>query len=168
MKITEKLGLKKPEPSDTFDIQDLNDNADILDKLWEIVYPVGAIYMSASAVSPQDLFGGTWVKIEDRFLLSAGDSYVAGDMGGAATHTLTVDEIPSHDGHLYSNTNSTIGGTAGYYLASSTLTSYGSYGRGWSIHDGNEAHPAGFNKGGGAAHNNMPPYLVVYMWERTA
>ena len=96
MKITEKLGLKKPDPSDTFDVQDFNDNADILDRLWEVVYPVGAVYISTNAASPQDLFGGTWVQLENRFLLGAGSSYTAGDTDGAATHVLTPAQMPEH------------------------------------------------------------------------
>lgn len=153
MKITEKLGLKKPEPSDTFDVQDFNDNADILDKLWEIIYPVGAVYISTNAASPQDLFGGTWVQLENRFLLSAGSSYIAGNTGGSATHTLTVNEIPSHSHPIaYATDWSGAANVAGYSVT---------------------ANPPGkrlgtSNTGGGAAHNNMPPYLVVYMWERTA
>ena len=115
------------------------------------VYPVGSIYMSVNSTSPATLFGGTWEQIQDTFLLSAGSTYTAGDTGGEATHTLTVDEIPSHN-HSYSasTTNSNHSGGDGYhYLAQNYGTTTG-------------------NTGGGLAHNNMPPYLVVYMWKRTA
>ena len=60
------------------------------------IYPVGSIYISANEVSPTTLFGGTWVKIQDRFLLGASDTYANESTGGEATHTLTTNEMPSH------------------------------------------------------------------------
>ena len=62
----------------------------------DMVYPVGAIYMSVNSTNPASLFGGTWEQIKDRFLLSAGDSYSAGSTGGEAEHTLTYGEMPVH------------------------------------------------------------------------
>ena len=59
-------------------------------------WPVGSIYMSMIATSPATLFGGTWVQMENRFLLGAGSGYVAGVTGGEAEHTLTGNEMPSH------------------------------------------------------------------------
>ena len=59
-------------------------------------YPVGSIYMSVNSTSPASLFGGTWEQLKDRFLLGAGDTYTNGSTGGESTHTLTVDEMPSH------------------------------------------------------------------------
>ena len=59
----------------------------ILDK----IHPVGSIYISENSTSPATLFGGTWERVKDRFLLAAGDTYSAGSTGGSATHTLTVD-----------------------------------------------------------------------------
>lgn len=65
-------------------------------QLYDKIYPIGAIYMSINSTDPGTLFGGTWERIKDTFLLSAGDTYSAGATGGEATHTLTVDEMPSH------------------------------------------------------------------------
>jgi microcystin-dependent protein len=65
-------------------------------ELINLVYPVGSIYMSVINTSPANLFGGTWIQIEDTFLLSAGKSYTAGNTGGSATVTLSASEIPSH------------------------------------------------------------------------
>lgn len=62
-----------------------------------LIYPVGSIYMSVASASPATLFGGTWEQLKDRFLLGAGDTYTAGDTGGSASHTLTTDEMPSHN-----------------------------------------------------------------------
>lgn len=64
--------------------------------VFDLVYPVGSIYMSAVEVDPSLLFGGVWEQIKDRFLLAVGDTYEVGSTGGEATHKLTVDEMPSH------------------------------------------------------------------------
>lgn len=67
-------------------------NAAIVD----LIYPVGAIYMSVVNTSPATLFGGTWVAIEDVFLLAKGSTYAAGNTGGAATHQLSTAELATH------------------------------------------------------------------------
>ena len=139
--------------------------------LVDLIYPVGSIYMSVNETNPEVLFGGTWKKIRNRFLLGSSSSYPAGSTGGEATHTLTESEMPSHNGHLSAG----IAGTAPYekgnykgYLDSSTMTAHGDIGRGWNVYSGNEMHPASEAVGGGQPHNNMPPYLAVYIWKRTA
>lgn len=118
------------------------------------VYPVGSIYMSVNSVSPAMLFGGTWEQIEDRFLLAAGTAYTAGDTGGEATHTLTVDEMPSH-----------IHGMQGYWNVSTGSKSTRARSTGGS--DPVDTNGM-FAAGGDQPHNNMPPYLAVYVWKRTA
>lgn len=120
-----------------------------------MVYPVGSIYMSVNNTNPATLFGfGTWEQIKDTFLLSAGDTYTAGDTGGEATHTLTTNEMPSHNhvikGFSYMPSE---GGSIEVLSRNIRPTEYGK---------------TTDNAGGGQAHNNMPPYLVVYMWKRTA
>ena len=136
--------------------------------LFDTVYPVGAIYMSASSTSPASLFGGTWEQIQNRFLLAAGSSYAAGDTGGEATHTLTANEIPSHTHALRANTswgNSETLGAWAQYVNSGTLSDVGSSGGTITTsYYYDVARPTG----GSVAHNNMPPYLVVYVWKRTA
>ena len=67
----------------------------------DMVYPVGAIYMSVNSTNPGNLFGGTWERIKDRFLLAAGDTYAAGSTGGEAKHALSVDELPEHRMAIY-------------------------------------------------------------------
>lgn len=64
--------------------------------LYGLIYPIGSIYLSVNSVDPSTLFGGTWEKIKDRFLLSSGDTYSNGSIGGEASHTLTINEMPSH------------------------------------------------------------------------
>lgn len=116
-------------------------------------YPVGSVYISTVATSPAQLFGGSWEQLQNRFLLGAGSSYSAGSTGGAATHTLTIDEMPRHR-HW---------GSARFDYD----TSSGSHPS--AIADGvNQNSLFSDYVGGGDAHNNMPPYLVVYMWKRVA
>ena len=118
------------------------------------VYPVGSIYMSVNSTSPQTLFGGTWVQLKDRFLLGAGSTYSNGSTGGSATHKLTIDEMPAHTHEIGSVYPFTAGGNLPFLPYTNTATKYND----WGTHI----------RGGDKAHNNMPPYLVVYMWKRTA
>ena len=64
--------------------------------LLDIIYPVGSIYQSTNSTSPASVVGGTWSAIGGRFLLGANSTYTAGSQDGAATVTLTVDQMPSH------------------------------------------------------------------------
>ena len=121
------------------------------------MYPVGSIYMSTVSTNPNTLFGfGTWHRIEGRFLLGASSTYGAGSQGGESNHRLTLDEIPSHSHRQYV--------TAATVSGAGIRTDYSSDAR-------SNAYDQGINTGaagGGKAHNNMPPYLAVYIWERTA
>ena len=140
--------------------------------IFDLIYPVGSFYISAKSTNPATLFGGTWEQIQGRFLLGRSSSYPVGTMGGEATHTLTESEMPSHKGHLSSGIAGGVPmGDGNYegYLNSSVMNPYpgGNY-RGWNVYAGNEMHPASEAVGGGQAHNNMPPYLSVYIWKRTA
>lgn len=65
-------------------------------------HPVGSLYISENATSPAELYGGTWERIEGKFIMGASDSYPAGSTGGSATHTQTDAEMPSHF-HGYGN-----------------------------------------------------------------
>lgn len=126
------------------------------DSLINTVYPVGSIYLSVNSTSPASLFGGTWEQLKDRFLLGAGSSYTAGNTGGAATHKLTVDEMPSHN-HSYSR------GPLFYDEVTDTTNCLSEASSTSTLVAGSTGY-----KGGSQAHNNMPPYLVVYMWKRVS
>ena len=148
-------------------------NAQIVD----LIYPIGSIYMSTNATSPATLFGGKWERIQDRFLLAAGSTYAAGGMDGEATHTLTVDELPDHRHAFTTDSAGSHNHRAGYKRKDA-------YGKGtfdgqhWSNYNAGEVrttsegahtHTGTTNgAGGNGKHNNMPPYLTVYMWKRTA
>lgn len=138
------------------------------------VYPVGSIYMNVNSTNPGTLFGGTWEQIQGRFLLGMSNGYPAGSHGGEEKHTLTEAEMPSHVGHMLSNFADTCytdrgGDTNSYYINSNNVAGLTKYNnRPWKIEDGNEIIMVGTSRGGGQSHNNMPPYLSVYIWKRTA
>lgn len=60
------------------------------------LYPVGSVYISFNSEDPSTLFGGTWERLKDTFLLANGDSYAPNITGGSATKNITVDNLPSH------------------------------------------------------------------------
>lgn len=122
------------------------------------IYPVGSIYMSVNSTNPRTLFGGTWTQLKDRFLLGAGSTYTNGSTGGEASHTLTVNEMPSHSHPQYVTVSS--GGSL------SANCDYDSYSSGNARKSAQNVSTG--TTGGGNSHNNMPPYLVVYMWQRTS
>lgn len=135
----------------------------------DIVYPIGSIYVSTNSTSPAALFGGTWTQIKDRFLLGAGDSYTNGSTGGKATHTLTINEMPNHD-HTVRTTRTE--SYPAYWHSTHTGSTDSS--KGWAYLSTAGSANSGVGSlyvekvGGGAAHDNMPPYLAVYIWQRTA
>lgn len=135
-------------------------------------YPVGSIYLSVTDTDPATLFGGTWERIsQGRFLLGAGanvanttdywgaypagkENFPVGEMGGEVTHTLTVAEMPSHNHPERLEWSNTAGwGVTGYGQGANAVVDQGSV--------------TGAT-GGGKPHNNLPPYLVVFMWKRVS
>lgn len=144
------------------------------------VYPVGSIYTNAtSSTNPSTLLGfGTWVAFgTGRVLVSkaaSGTFATAGATGGEETHTLTTAELASHShgvndsGHTHSMPQD-----MAYTDASDRLTYSGgnrqAYGHGAaSVTNSSSTGISIQNSGSGSAHNNLQPYIVVYMWQRTA
>lgn len=137
-------------------------------RIWKECYPVGSIYMSVNSTDPSTLFGGSWERIQDTFLLASGSTYGAGTTGGSAKATLPshTHTVGSNDYQLWvakrgsgsAEEGGKISGSAKYYagaLGGSTdnykwLASVDSEG----VSDVSQA--------------NMPPYLAVYVWKRTA
>lgn len=148
--------------------------------LLDMVYPIGAIYISVSDVSPETFLGGTWEQIKDSFILAAGDTYEAGSSGGSAdaiipyhNHSVDAVSIASSGAH----TNHTMKGYGAVLGSGSTGWRFGSGGGDTAnniIQGGAHTHsvPAHNTNYAGASGNttgaNMPPYLTAYMWKRTA
>lgn len=178
-------------------IQGKTGDVDLLD----LVHPVGSVYISLSPTNPEKLFGGKWEQIKGRFLLSADTSYKAGATGGEVSHTLTIDEMPSHqhggltgsNGH-HTHTRGTMNIT-GEFGADDRMGNHykGAFYKGGGSDTGSQRSEYGFYfafdasrtwtgetsvapdhnhtikaEGANKAHNNMPPYLVTYMWQRVA
>ena len=139
--------------------------------LVDLIYPLGAIYITTSAVSPSSIWAGTtWVAYgEGRTMIGHGagagltDRPTVEATGGAETHTLTKAEIPPHTHTLddiYRDAVSTPGEIAS--------------GGGWADQPRNLLSQLNTTADGsadglqGLAHNNMQPYIVTYMWKRTA
>lgn len=124
--------------------------------LIDLVYPIGSYYeTSDSTFNPNATWGGTWVlEAEGLVHIGAGANYTIGDTGGEETHTLTTNEMPNHN-HNSSEDSYGLGmivGTAGQI---------------YGVWSGTTGYKTG-STGGGQAHNNMQPYIVVNRWHRTA
>lgn len=126
-----------------------------------LIYPVGSIYMSITNVSPATFIGGTWQRIQDVFLLAAGNTYSAGSTGGEASHALTSEENGPHTHAIYVRLG--IPGNTSMEAITASAYDYAS-----PAEDVSMAASILKSSGSGQAHNNMPPYLAVYMWKRTA
>ena len=162
-------------------------------------YPVGSIYMSVNNTNPGTLFGGTWEQIQDRFLLAAGNTYTGGSTGGSASvnlshshvvnahhhslpantgsHTLTVDQIPSHRHSLPSvdTTSGSQGLRNGTYYQGGwwgnweeTTATGGGQGHSHTIGGNTGDDTPGTNSQLPSNQSILPPYLTVYVWKRTA
>ena len=125
-------------------------------------YPVGSIYLSVNDTSPAELFGGTWEQIKDRFLLAVGDTYTAGSTGGEATHKLTKEEMPRH------THNALINGKWAISEDAINTNAFAGNSYAWVKNDLIARISCNDYTGGDQAHNNLPPYLAVYVWKRVA
>ena len=126
--------------------------------LLDLFYPIGRLYISTDPTDPSTFLGGTWERLKDRFLLAAGDTYAAGSTGGEATHKLTVNEMPSHY-HDFAHS-----GRAVYWDSNLSSVAGATGGNTLQVTWDTKTE----NTGGGQAHNNMPPYIAVYVWRRIA
>ena len=81
--------------------------------IYNLIYPVGSIYLSVNSVDPSTIFGGTWEQIKDTFLLSSGDTYSIGSTGGNSSTTLEIANLPSHN-HTGTTGNQSANHTHGF------------------------------------------------------
>lgn len=222
MKYTNNLNLKKPEQTEFYNVDDFNENADKLDEainglntrvtpikiggtgannaadacknlgIVDMIYPVGSLYWSKKPTNPEELFGGKWTQIKDKFILAAGDTYNAGATGGEAKHQLTADEMPAHVHRLaFGTTNVSFSfsirsqskDAANVLAGTNTTVTRREHNSGYAVEPSSAGYwyrdELSFNQGitptgtidstgGNLPHNNMPPYVTYYCWERTA
>ena len=167
----------------------------VINDVINAIYPIGSIYMSVNVTSPETLFGGNWEQLKDRFLLSAGDYYSAGQTGGESSHVLQISELPGHNHNISISDRSITGSfqftdndggdnyyvkakaadgvfsiqnASGHYFVNSNGSKSGTYSTGINMNATHNHTGSSTNTGNNSAHNNMPPYLVVYMWKRTS
>lgn len=155
-------------------------------KLIDKIFPVGSVYMSADTnFNPNNSWGGTWEKIENRFLLGSGTRGV-GATGGEENVTLTISQIPSHKhsvgdiqstGSVYASCLMSAGGTAngGFQIVNPMSGHSTPRGVAWGDSVRGLSYSMALNRsgntgssGGNLSHNNMPPFTVVNIWKRTA
>lgn len=152
-------------------------------------YPVGSIYMSVNSTDPSTLFGGTWERLKGRFLIGAGvvadtnsntrfgslraekPDIASGETGGEYYHQLNATEMPEHnhdtnDWAIVANKGAALISTnfGAKPLSTTEPTNIVPNIKATKNEDGNRTGLAG----GDGKHNNMPPYLAVFMWKRTA
>ena len=128
-------------------------------------WPIGSIYISINNVNPTKYFGGTWVAFgTGRTLIGVDTNQTEFNSvektGGTKTHTLTVDEMPSHAHfglrwYAYAISLDSGGGSV-------TMNSSG------SGKESTSQHIVTGETGGNQPHNNLQPYITVYFWKRTA
>lgn len=148
-------------------------------------YHVGALYFSTDSTDPGTLFGGTWERFaKGRVVVGVDEAQTEFDTaletGGAKTHTLTTAEMPNHT-HTVPAHNHTIAHTHGIPRRDAVGSSTDATARGGgtavantptdpssNANSGTQGATATTDSGGGGSHNNLQPYIAVYIWRRTA
>lgn len=121
-------------------------------------HPVGSLYISENATSPAELYGGTWERIEGRFIMGASDTYPAGSTGGSATHTQTGAELAPHEHLIGSNTTGDMNIPAWSWI--SEMTQIDS--------EKNIYQTYSLRSGDGKPMDILNPYYSMYIWRRVA
>ncbi len=150
--------------------------------IFDLIYPVGSIYMSVNSTNPGNLFGGTWTAWgQGRVPVGVNTSGTFNSVekiGGSETHKLTVAQMPSHthtqNSHrhnygrpaLFGGENNDDGSIFTPRYSGRTSSQYKGNSNGWTEMSYTTA--TNQNTGGGEAHNNLQPYITCYMWKRTA
>jgi hypothetical protein len=127
---------------------------------------VGAIYLSVNDTAPASIFGGTWERLKDRFLLGAGDTYGAGSMGGSDGVMLVKDNLPEETLVELKNSHWADVTTYGAAQESQTVSAQGGT-VAKTLKSQNQLSDS-YGKFVQTEVATMPPYLAVYMWKRIA
>lgn len=136
-------------------------------------FPVGGVYISIVSTNPSSIWAGTtWEQFAKGKTLvgldtSDSDFNTSGQTGGEKTHTLTTTEIPAH-GHGMAHTHSYTGPNTASWKTGTNGTAHTWCTSAGSKTSGGASKTTTDNAGGGSAHNNLQPYIVVYMWKRVS
>ncbi len=132
-------------------------------------HPVGSIYQTISPENPSVTFGGgTWERIEGKFIMGASDTYPAGSTGGSATHTQTEDELVKHKHGFVQLHNMNVEPFIGIGRDGTIMngTDYLSFGNAVMPFETFRIDPK--EVGGGQPMDILNPYYSAYTWLRTA
>lgn len=127
---------------------------------FDTIYPIGSFYFTSSNVNPSTLFGGTWEQIKDKFILSCGDKYANGNIGGTEQHQhkLPIGLNNVSDNWYQMHWNNAFGyGTDEFTSPNYNQLNSTPYGSSMTMHQLKSE-----------VVSNMPPYLAVYVWKRVA
>lgn len=130
------------------------------------MYPVGSYYITESSTTPASLFGGSWIRVSNSFLYGAASQSAVGQTGGEADHVLTIDEMPNHAHKPHGYTWITSQGSNSGDIEVTRVGGRNAFGIEF-MRDYDQNRYTSYT-GGGAAHNNLPPYRRVNLWRRTA
>ena len=135
--------------------------------IFDLIYPVGSIYISVNSTNPEVLFGGTWEQIQGRFLLGMSSSYPMGSTGGSkdavvVAHTHNPANEAGYTGFITNSKKAFSIGDMGPQSGSGRYYPYAS-----AAFDISRNTATG-STGVSGTDKNMPPYLAVAMWKRTA
>lgn len=123
-------------------------------------HPVGSLYISENSTSPAELYGGTWERIEGKFIMGASDTYPAGSTGGSATVSINKTNLPNVSLSVYTQYAKKAYGDEYdvVSLANSHSDSSGTFSRTGRTE----------SLGNGTPLNILPPYYSMYIWRRVA
>lgn len=105
-----------------------------MSNIFDKIYPIGTLYWSSKPTNPSTLFGGTWKRIKDKFILAAGDNYEVNETGGNETVTLTEKNLPSHTHSFTPKGTITLADTSHSHSGGMTLPEVVPIGFGEGIH----------------------------------